>query len=100
MSVVDKCDIDSRFFGEEAVCGDSGQYVDNEVVEGAVSGVLYLSDVLKLVVDGLYDGPLSQQDLVFRAHEHVPHVVAHACDELYAVDEQQLEKGKRPVKRV
>lgn len=55
--------------------------------------MLYLSDVLQLVVDGLYDGPLSQQDLVLRAHEHVPHVVAHACDELYAVDEQQLEKG-------
>ena len=93
MFVIDKCDIDSGFFGEEAVCGDSGQYVDNEVVERAMPGVLYLSDVLQLVVDGLYDGPLSQQDLVFRAHEHVPHVVAHACDELYAVDEQQLEKG-------
>ena len=63
-------------------------------------GVLYLSDVPQLVVDGLYDGPLSQQDLVLRAHEHVPHVVAHACDELYAVDEQQLEKGPADISPV
>ena len=32
-------------------------------------------------------------DLVLRAHEHVLHIVAHACDELYAVDEEHLEEG-------
>ena len=44
--------------------------------------MLYLSDVLQLVVEGLYDGPLSQQDPVLRAHEHVPHVVATVDDQV------------------
>ena len=55
--------------------------------------MLYLCDVLQLVVDGLNDGPLAQQNLVLRTHEHVPHIVAHARDELYSVDEEHLEKG-------
>ena len=55
--------------------------------------MLYLRDVLQLVVDGLDDGPLAQQNLVLRTHEHVPHVVAHARDELYPVDEEHLEKS-------
>ncbi len=55
--------------------------------------MLYLRDVLQLVVDGLDDGPLAQQNLVLRTHEHVPHIVAHAREELYSVDEEHLENG-------
>ena len=77
---------------EETVRSDSRENVDNEVVERAVPGVLYLRDVLQLVVDGLNDGPLAQQNLVLRTHEHVPHIVAHARDKLYSVDEEHLEK--------
>lgn len=54
--------------------------------------MLYLRDVLQPVVDSLNDSPLAQQNLVLRAHEHVPHVVAHSCDELYSVNEEHLEK--------
>ena len=56
-------------------------------------GVLNLRDVLQPVVDSLNDSPLAQQNLVLRAHEHVPHVVAHSCDELYSVNEEHLEKS-------
>ena len=86
MSVIDKSDVHRWLLGEETVSGDSRENVDNEVVERAVPGVLYLRDVLQLVVDGLDDGPLAQQNLVLRTHEHVPHIVAHARDELYSVD--------------
>ena len=79
--------------GEETVSGDSRENVDNEVVERAVTGMLYLRDVLQLVVDSLNYGHLAQQNLVLRTHEHVPHFVAHARDELYSVDEEHLEKG-------
>ena len=93
MSVIDKSDVHRWLFGEETISGDSRENVDNEVVERAVPGVLYLRDVLQLVVDGLDDGPLAQQNLVLRTHEHVPHIVAHARDKLYSVDEEHLEKG-------
>ena len=63
MSVIDKSDVHRWLFGEETVSSDSRENVDNEVVERAVPGVLYLRDVLQLVVDGLNDGPLAQQCL-------------------------------------
>ena len=78
-------------FGEETVSSDSRENVDNEVVERAVPGMLNLHDVLQLVVDSLNDGPLAQQNLVLRTHEHVPRIVAHARDKLYSVDEEHLE---------
>lgn len=74
MSVIDKSDVHRWLFGEETISSDSRENVDNEVVERAVPGVLYLCDVLQLVVDGLNDGPLAQQNLVLRTHEHVPHI--------------------------
>ena len=49
---------DHRLLGEEAVGGEGGGKVHQEVGDGAVSGVFDLSHVLELVVDGLDDGPL------------------------------------------
>ena len=36
---------------------------------------------------------LRSRILSLRTHEHVPHIVAHARDELYSVDEEHPEKG-------
>lgn len=53
------------FLWEKAVCGDGGDCVYGEVVEGSVLGMFDLRDVLQLVVDGFDYRPFAQQDFVF-----------------------------------
>ena len=55
-------------------------------------GVLDLGDVLQLVVDGLYDGPLPEQQFVRDAHQRTFHVVPELRDELYAIDEKPFKE--------
>ena len=61
--------------GEEAVNCDNREYIDNEVVERAVQGMLYMCDVLQLVVDSLNDYPFAQRNLPLHAHEHIHYIV-------------------------
>ena len=83
---------DHRLLGEEAVGGEGGGKIHQEVGDGAVSGVFDLSHVLELVVDGLDDGPLPDQNLVRDAHERALHVAPELREELYPVHEQFLEQ--------
>ena len=83
---------DGRFLREEAVCGDGGHGIDDEVVEGAVSRMFQLRDVLQFVVDRLNDRPFAKQYLVGDAHQAVLHVVLHLGYQLNAIDEQFLEQ--------
>ena len=54
--------------------------------------MLQLRNVLQLVIDGFYHGPLAEQHLVGHAHQAVLHVVPHLGDELDAIDEQLMEE--------
>ena len=78
--------IDARLFWETTICGQRSEHVNDEVLKASVPGVLDLCDVLQLVIDGLYDGPLPEQQFVRDAHQRAFHVVPQLRDELYAVD--------------
>jgi len=54
--------------------------------------MLQLCDVLQLIVDGLDDSSLTNEDLVGDAHQAVLHVVPHPGYQLYPVCEQLLEQ--------
>lgn len=53
-----------------------------------MSGVFDLRHVLQLVIDGLDQCPLAQQDLVSNAHELSLHVVFQFGDQLNAINEE------------
>lgn len=57
-----------------------------------MSRVFYLSDVLQFVINGFYNGPLPCQQPVRHSHQSTFHVALELCDQLYAVNEQALEK--------
>ena len=54
--------------------------------------VFYLSDVLQFVINGFYNGPLPCQQFVRHRHQSSLHIALELCDQLYAVNEQALEK--------
>ena len=54
--------------------------------------MLDLGDVLQLVVDGLDDGPLPEQQFVRDAHQRTFHVAPELRDELYAIDEKPFKE--------
>ena len=63
----------------------------NEVIEGAVSGVFNLCDILQLVIDRFCQSAFSQQDSVRYAHQGIFHLVLHFGYQLYATREKILE---------
>ena len=84
--------IDARLFGETTICGQRSEHVNDEVLKASVPGVLHLSNVLQLVIDGLDDGPLPEQQFVRDAHQRAFHVVLQFRDELYAVYEEPFKE--------
>ena len=64
MPVFDKTNTNGGLLFKEAVRGDSGERVGNEVLEGAGSGVVTLGYVLELAVDRFNQSAFSQQDFV------------------------------------
>ena len=56
----------------------------------AMARVLDLADVLELVVDGLDDRPLAQEQLVGHGQQAVAHVLAQLGDEVQTLARQEL----------
>jgi hypothetical protein len=54
--------------------------------------MLYLSDVLQLVIDGLYNSPLSGQQLVRHAHHSPIHVALELRYQLDTVNNEAQEE--------
>ncbi len=74
-----------------------GHQVDQEVVHAAVAGVVNLRDVFQLVVNGLDDGPLAQQQLVHQGQQSVLHVLANRRDELHSLGKESFEELMRDI---
>ena len=55
-------EFDGRLFVEQAICGNAGGEVHQEIGLPPMARVFNLADVLQLVVDGLYDGTFAQKD--------------------------------------
>ena len=88
----DAVHVDHRLLREEGVGRQPHHQVDREADDRPVPGVLDLRHVLQLVVDGLDQRPLAQEDLVRDAHYLPPHVAPQLCDQLDSVDEKPGEK--------
>ena len=84
--------IDARLFWETTIRGQGSEHVNDEVLKASVPGVLHLCDVLQLVIDGLDDGSLPEQQFVGDTHQRTLHVVFQLCDELYAVNEKPFKE--------
>ena len=57
-----------------------------------MSGMLNLTDVLQLVIDGLYDRPLPEEDFVVEVHQRVLHVPFDLRNQVYVVNKQHLKE--------
>lgn len=84
--------INHRLFREERVGCQACHQIDREADDGPVSGVLDLRDVLKLIVDGLDQSPLAQEDFVRDCHKLALHVALKLCYQLDAVHEKSGEE--------
>ena len=84
--------INHRLLREERVGRQARHQIDREADDGPVSGVLDLRDVLKLIVDGLDQSPLAQEDFVRDCHKLALHVALKLCYQLDAVHEKSGEE--------
>ena len=78
-------EFDGRLFVEQAICGNAGGEVHQEIGLPPMARVFNLADVLQLVVDGLYDGAFAQKDFFPHAHQLVLHVAFDTRDKVYPV---------------
>ena len=88
----DSLHIDHRLLREERVGRQPRDQVDREADDRPVPGVLDLRDVLQLVVDCLYQGPLAQENFVRDSHKLSLHVALQLCYQLDAVHEKSGEE--------
>ena len=88
----DTLHINHRLLREERVGRQPRHQIDREADDRPVSRVLDLRDVLQLVVDGLDQGSLSQEDLIGDSHQLVLHVALQFCHQLDAVHEKPGEE--------
>lgn len=58
-----------------------------------MSGVVYLTDVVQLVIHSLDDSSLPEKDLVIQTHQRVLHVLPDLYHQVYVVHEQFLKKA-------
>ena len=88
-----KCEetaVERGFLGQMAVGDQPSNEVDQEIGRAAMAGMFDLADILELVVDGLNDGPLAQEQLVRDLHEPIAHVLAQPGDQVHALLVDQL----------
>lgn len=71
---------------QQVVCNNPRNQIRCEVVNGAVSCMLNLTHVLQLIVDGLNDCSLPENQLVMQVHQRV----LHFRDQMDAVHEEAL----------
>ena len=88
----DTLHINHRLLREERVGRQSRHQIDREANDGPVPGVLDLRDVLQLVVYGLDQCPLAQEDFVRDCHKLAFHVALQLCYQLDAVHEKSGEE--------
>jgi hypothetical protein len=59
-----------------AVGDEAGEQMDDEVHRAAMAGVLDLTDVFELIVDGLDERAFAQEELLGEVHQDGAHVLA------------------------
>ena len=77
--------VDGRLLFKEAIRSQNRKDIHYEVEHATMSWVYKLCNILKFVIDGFYDRPFAQQNLVIQWHELVFHITFQACDNFYAV---------------
>ena len=88
----DTLHINHRLLRKERVGRQSRHQIDREASDGPVPGVLDLRDVLQLVVYGLDQCPLAQEDFVRDCHKLAFHIALQLCYQLDAVHEKSGEE--------
>ena len=73
-----------------AVGDEAGDEIDEEVDRAAMPSVLDLADVFQLIVDGLDDRPLAQEQLVRHGQQTVAHVLAERGDETQSLAHEEF----------
>ncbi len=74
-----------------AVSDQPGNQIDQEVDRTAMARMLDLTDVFELIIDGLNNGLLAQEQLVGEREQAIVHLFTELGD--------QLKSGKRPTTR-
>jgi hypothetical protein len=68
----------------------SSQKIGKEVGETAVSRMLDLGNIFELIVDGLNEDPLAQEEAIQQRHELGVHVATESGDKLQATLEERF----------
>ncbi len=71
--------------------------MDDKIRGAAMTRMFNLRNILKLVNDGLDDGPFAQQQLIRQMHELVFHVFAQSRDEVESLFKEQSCEGSRDI---
>ena len=79
-----------RLFGLQTVSNETSEEIDDKVEWAAMSGMLNLRDVLELIVDGLHDGPLAEQNNIVVQEQATLHIATGESHHLYLALMQQL----------
>src|SRR5574344_342132 len=81
-----------RLLRQQVIGNNPGEQVCGEVVNGAVSGMLYLTDILQLVIHRLNNRTLPEHEFVIEVHQRVLHVPFDFRNQMYVVTEKHLKE--------
>ena len=77
----------------KTISGQCSQGIGEEIGEGTMSGMFYLCNVLKLVIDGFHQSSFPEDNLVIHGHQDVLHVTFDLGNELDSIHEKKVEKS-------
>jgi len=75
------------------VGNETGNQIDQKVIDAAMAGMLDLRNVLELVIDGFNDGSFAKKQFVRQRDQAVLHVLAQRGDQLKALCEQLFKQS-------
>ena len=84
--------VQRRLLGLMAIGDQPRHEVNGEVPDTSVTSVLYLRYVLELVVYGLNDRTLSQQQLIGHHHQSILHVLSDSRNQFQALGKELLKE--------
>jgi hypothetical protein len=84
-------------FLEERICSQSRNQVHDKVVHGAMTGMLYLTDVFQFIIDCFDNRTFAKHYSVIKAHQTVFHIAFDTCYQMNAIIEKHLKKRRRNI---
>ena len=90
-------EIKRRFLGLMSVSNEASDDINKKVGDTPMTRMGNLRNVFELVIDGLDERPLAEQQFVSQRQKAGLHVFAQACDKLNSLSKEFVKQGLRNV---